>query len=184
MAKIFITRHGETDYNTQGRYCGSTDVELNNVGIEQAIKVAEILKDYSIDVIISSTMKRAVKTSSIIAEKLNKPIEVVSGLEERCVGVYEGLTKTEVQEKYPNLWNSKSLYLFDESPHGGESVKEVQDRVFNAIDNIKEKHDGKNILIVTHGFVTRTINKYFNEVSEEDFIKFSLKNCEVFEFEY
>lgn len=183
MAKILMIRHGETNYNKEGRYCGSTDIELNEIGIEQAIKVSEQLLNHSIDVIISSPLKRAVKTSNIISDKLGIPIVVVEGLEERNVGVYEGLTRKEVEERYPELWNNKSLGLFSEAPHGGESIEAVQNRVFRALDMIMENYKDKNILIVCHGFVTRVINKYFNEVPEEDFHKFVLKNCEIFEFD-
>lgn len=183
MAKILMIRHGETNYNKEGRYCGSTDIELNEIGIEQAIKVSEQLLNHSIDVIISSPLKRAVKTSNIISDKLGIPVVVVEGLEERNVGVYEGLTRKEVEERYPELWNNKSLGLFSEAPHGGESIEAVQNRVFRALDMIMEDYKDKNVLIVCHGFVTRVINKYFNEVPEEDFHKFVLKNCEIFEFD-
>lgn len=182
MSKLYVVRHGETDFNVQGRYAGSTDVELNETGVTQARITAENLKQYSIDIIITSPLKRAMKTAEIIKECIRKPIVVIDDFAERSVGVYEGLTRDEAMNKYPDLWNQNVLRQFDCTLHEGESVKQVRNRVQKALCSIKDNYKGKNIVLVTHGYVSREIYGYFNEVTEEEFHKYALKNCQVAEY--
>lgn len=88
--RLLITRHGQTDWNVAGKTQGRTDTELNETGIEQAKTVREKLMNYDIDVILSSTLKRAKKTAEIIADKRNIPIFYDEDLVERSYGEYEG----------------------------------------------------------------------------------------------
>ena len=184
MSEVLIVRHGETDYNVEKRYCGSSEVKLNNKGMEQARALSEKLREHDIDIIISSSMKRAIQTASIIADELNKSVITVNGIHERCVGVYEGLTKEEVQEKYPELWAKKCTRTYDAAPDNGETIKDVEERVFEAINKLREEYSGQKILIVTHGFISRVINKYFNKVEEDEFYNFAMENCDICKFKF
>jgi broad specificity phosphatase PhoE len=74
MGKLIVARHGETNYKVEGRYAGSTDIELNEKGYEQARILAEKLKDISIDIIISSTLKRAKESAGIISNEMKLPV--------------------------------------------------------------------------------------------------------------
>ena len=171
MGKLIIVRHGETDYNVQGRYTGQTDISLNAAGMEQARLTAEKLRDEAIDLIICSTLKRAIETANIINKKLHLPMLERNELIELCMGVYQGLTKEEIIEKYPEMWESQS-------PKGREDFSAVEDRVFKVIEDIKREYSGKNVLVVTHGYIAKVINKYFNNPSEEEFHKYFLHNCD------
>lgn len=183
MGKLYVVRHGETDFNVQGRYAGSTDVDINEMGKNQAEIMATSFKDKQIDIIITSSMKRALTTASIIKEYLVKPIVVSNKFVERNLGVYEGLTRDEVSKKFPKLWNENVLKQFDNTFHKGESVRQVRERVQNGLSYIKNDHRNQNIILVTHGYISREIFGYFYNVSEEEFNKYILNNCQVAEYD-
>ena len=176
MGKLIVVRHGETNYNAEGRYAGRIDIGLNEKGHEQAKALAKELKNTSIDIIISSTLKRATETAAIIGDELQLPVIEMSELVEKGVGVYEGLTREEAKKKYPVMWERNA-------PEGAETVEEVENRVYNALNTIRYDYlNNKNVLIVAHGYVTKVISKYFNNSSQEAFSKYVLKNCEYDEY--
>lgn len=175
MGKLIIIRHGETAYNVEGRYCGSTDIGLNERGFEQAKILAEKLKSISLDIIISSTMRRARETASVISEELKLPVIEMEEFVERSVGVYEGLTREEAKNTYPEMWERNS-------PEGAEPMEEVEIRVSKAIHKIKKEYGNKDMLIVAHGYITKIMYKYFNNASMEELAKYTLKNCECEEY--
>jgi len=183
MGVIYISRHGETEKNRQGLLLGQNDVGLNETGINQAHELGKKMKDLNIDFIISSSMTRAKQTAEIVNSYINKMIIIEPRLIERNIGAYDGLTLEEVQEKYQKGYTSEMAY--NKTPPGGESSQEVQRRVFAALDDIKKKYPNKNILIITHSFIIRMINKYFNpHISADDFFNFTLKNVEIREFRF
>lgn len=183
MGKLFVVRHGETDFNVQRRYAGSTDIEINDNGIDQAKVVAEALKAYPIDIIISSPLKRAHKTAMIIQKHINKPLVLQDEFVERFVGIYEGLTQLEASQQYPELWNQNVLREFDCTLHEGESVKQVRERVHRGLKHIGDKYGNHNVVLVTHGYVSREIYGYYNNVTEDEFNAYSLGNCQVAEYD-
>lgn len=173
MITIFIARHGETNYNKEGKYLGRTDVSLNSIGIKQARKLAAKVKKLNIDIIISSPLKRTLETTKIICP--DKNIITDKNFIERSVGIYEGLTKRKAKNKYPNLYNQNITRIYDRAPTGGETIKEVEKRAFEGLREIKKKYNNKKILIVTHAFIAKVINKYFNSsISKDDFYSYVL----------
>ncbi len=182
MNTLFIARHGETDYNKQGRYLGRTDISLGSDGIYQAKELAVEVKDFPVDVAISSPLKRTMEMARIIAS--GKDIVKDDHFIERSVGVYEGLTKWEAKNKYPNLYSRNITRIFNEAPPQGETIKQVQERVFEGINELKQKYQGKNILLITHAFIAKVINKYFHpDLSEEDFFKYVLPLAGIAKYE-
>lgn len=183
MSKLIVVRHGQTDYNVEKRYTGSTNVVLNEKGIEQAKITAHKLKDYDIDVIISSTLNRARQTAEIISKEINIQLIEMIEFREKNAGVYEGLTRDEAKSKYPDLWEKFSTPIYDEALPGGETIREVEERVFSALEQIRKNYPSdKNVLVVTHGFISRVINKFFTDVTEEEFFNYRLGNCEIAEY--
>jgi broad specificity phosphatase PhoE len=89
---LYVTRHGETNFNAQGRYAGSTDVPLNETGIKQARELAGRLSGMKFDVVVSSPMLRARQTADIVCAELGMEYIIYPQFAERNVGVYEGLT--------------------------------------------------------------------------------------------
>lgn len=184
MSKVYVIRHGKTDFNEQGRYLGRTDISLNFNGIQQAKELAGIVKKLNIYVIISSPLKRAIETAEIIKPDGLKIISEPAFIE-RSLGVYDGLTKDEIRGKYPDLYLKNVTRIFDEAPIGGETIIEVQNRVSAGLDKIEKIYKNKNVLIVTHGFVSRSINKHFNpHISKKDFFDFILQNAEIKKYEF
>lgn len=181
--KFYIIRHGQTNWNKKGKIQGKTDIELNEEGIKQAEEAKRILKDYPIDMIVSSTLKRARKTAEIINEAKNVPIIFKEALEERGFGEFEGKTQQEFQDE---IWNSEILanYNLNKQYKGVETIQDLCDRVWNLIEDLKEEYYDKNILLVTHGGVTRAINGYFNGANENGILEdLNLHNCEIRTFE-
>ena len=101
--KIYVTRHGQTDWNVQGKTQGRADIELNEVGIKQAKQTKEELKNIDIDLIICSPLKRAKKTAEIINEGRNIPIIFDDQIIERNFGEFEG-----EKIKFDEFWDYKT----------------------------------------------------------------------------
>ena len=180
MKKIFVIRHGETDSNKEGRYLGRRNESLNAIGINQAKRLAKKTSDLDIEIIYCSPLKRAIETTKFI--KTNHTCEVVidEHFIERSIGIYEGLTKEEAKNKYPDLYAQNITRIFNDAPPNGETTNEVIKRVFAGLNEIKNQNKFSNILISTHGFIAKVINKFFNpQISEQDFFDFSLTNAEI-----
>ena len=181
--KFYIIRHGQTNWNKEGRIQGKTDIELNEKGIEQAKEARKILENYPIDMIVASPLKRARKTAEIINEAKNVPIIFKEELEERGFGDFEGKIRKEIHDE---ILDSEILanYSLNKEYKGVETIQSLCNRVWKLIDELKEDYAEKNILFVTHGGVTRAINGYFNGPNEEGILKdLNLNNCEIRTFE-
>lgn len=177
---LYMVRHGETDFNKDKKYLGRTDVPLNLAGIAQAKQFAKKISGLNIEVIYCSPLKRAIETAEYIKSKQDCEIIIDDNFIERSVGVYEGLTKEEAKKKYPELYERNITRIFNEAPPNGETINEVIKRVFSGLNNIKTQNKFSNIMIVTHGFVAKVINKYFNvKISEREFFDFNLANTEI-----
>ena len=144
--------------------------------------MARQLQDYEIDAIVSSPLKRAHQTAEIVAEGVACEIDVMAQFAERSVGVYEGLTPEEAHAKYPEWWEHNSTRQIHEAPPGAESILELGCRVMDGLNQIRERYDGKTVLLVTHGYVGRMIFGILNRVSDEVFHKYRLENGEVAEY--
>ncbi len=185
---IYVTRHGQTDWNLNERIQGRTNTELNETGRLQAEETAQLIKDKKIDLIISSPLKRAKETAEIINKHVNVEIIEDERLQERCFGEGEGRTKTEVRalkDTNPELtqvWN----YNINTDIFGIETMHDFCNRVYTFLDETIQKYNDKNILIVTHGGVSVPIQCYFEKIPLEtlpDREKIhGLKNCEVAEY--
>ena len=88
MLRLLVVRHGQTDSNAERRYQGATDVALNATGVRQAEALAQRLRAYEIDVIVSSPLERALQTARIIARTLPGDVQVMRQFAERSMGVY------------------------------------------------------------------------------------------------
>jgi len=177
--KIFAVRHGQTDLNAENRVQGGrSDLPLNSKGREQAHMLADELSSCGIDVIVTSTRKRAEETAQIINERLNVEIIKEPRLIERDFGDFEGGPVSEVDILSLRRWR-------DNAPTpNGETIRETAYRVFAALDEIIKRFDGQNVLIVAHGHVVRSILWYFNGLpkdGEDDGAE--IGNCAVYEFD-
>lgn len=174
---IFFVRHGETDWNVLGQIQGTSDIELNENGVAQAERVAKELTNTNIDLIICSPLKRARKTAEIINKYKNCEIICDERFTERSFGEFEGKTKNEFPVS--DVWNYEKNYKYERV----ERMKDFFDRVYKALDDVKLKYGKKNILIVSHGGVSRPVYCYFNGIPE-DMNLIKIKNCEVIKYEF
>ena len=169
---IYIVRHGQTDYNLEGRYAGRIDVELNEKGIEQANIIKEELKNIHFDIVFSSPLKRALTTASIITDN---EIIVDNRIIERSNGKLEGKLKTEINDDID--FNDPNL-----TKYNIENITDFRNRIYNFFDEIT-KYKDKNILVVTHAGVGIYARCYFEgEPDNNDYSKYKIKNCEVIKY--
>lgn len=182
MGILYIARHGETEYNRLGLFMGQKDIELNEKGIAQAHKLGEKAEGLVIDFILSSSLIRAIQTAKIVKSHIKKEIKIDSRLIERNVGVLEGLTMEELKE-FQKEYNNNMEKVYNEVIPKGETSAEVQKRVFEAINDLKKNYSNGAVLVITHSFIIKMINKYFNQnISADDFFKFSVGNTEINKF--
>jgi probable phosphoglycerate mutase len=144
---FYFLRHGQTDWNAQGRFQGHTDVALNELGLSQAHLAAQALADCPIDIIVASPLIRALKTAAIIAERLNRPLFVDSALRERHFGAFEGLVINEVKRK---LGMEPHERMTQHLPADAEQWHETVLRAPRAMGAWLERHPDDTLLFVTH----------------------------------
>ncbi len=146
VTTICIIRHGETDWNSSGRLQGSEDIELNNLGREQAIQIAGYFQDEPWDVVVSSPLKRAFETAKIIATSLAIPtVHVVDELKERSYGSGSGLLPEERRRRFP--------YGIPDQ----EEFEHLRQRAMAGLSKIANEFKGKRIIVVAHGGLTNSI---------------------------
>lgn len=169
MTRLYITRHGQTEWNVEGRFQGRADSKLTPLGESQALWLGERLKDERIDVIISSSSGRTITTSEKIRGERGIRIIPNDNLREIYLGRWEGMLNTEVEklwsEELKNFWNFPHLY----KPIGGELFSQVIDRVGQEIERIIAMNKNKNILIVTHAVALKGIIAYIENKDLKDF---------------
>lgn len=177
--KIYVVRHGQTDYNVQGLFQGSKDIPLNSIGIKQAKETAQKFQDIPVDVILVSPLIRAKETAKYVANVTGvKPI-IEQGLVERSFGDMEGKHNTEECNIRMLLDYEKNYNIFNVEP-----VQTLFKRVSDCLDKIIYRYMGKNIVLVTHGGVAQAIDCYFNGFpANNDLQSIALKNCEIREYE-
>jgi uncharacterized phosphatase len=145
--EICLVRHGETEWNRNGRYQGTSDIPLNDLGIEQARLAAIRLAGERWDAVISSPLSRAKATAQAIADAIGiEPIEMLTDLQERAYGDAEGLTIAEREERWPE----------GEWPNL-ESVEATWARGANVLKHVVANHPGKRVIVVSHGGLINAI---------------------------
>ena len=141
MTELLLVRHGETDWNAEGKLQGHTDRPLNDYGRRQAQALADRLAGKSIDAVYASDLSRARETAEILGAKLGLPVVVDPDLREKNWGNWEGLTSDE------------RLHVEFE----GETSEAHRDRTLSAVQRIVERHPEGRIVVVTHGGSLRRI---------------------------
>lgn len=168
MTVLYLTRHGETEWNIAGRIQGHKDSALTSLGERQAKWLGKKMNEVEIDIIISSSSGRAIQTAEIIRGDRNIKIIPNDKLREINIGVWEGKYHTEIAINYPeehrNFWNHPHLY----KPLGGETFLQLLTRISLEIEEIISKYEGKNILIVTHAVVLKGLMTYFENKELKD----------------
>lgn len=158
MLSITLVRHGETKWNAEQRCQGVVDIPLNATGQAQAEATAEALRGQPADAIYASDLSRAMDTAQAIAAHHGVPVQSRSALREMHQGALEGLTFVDMRRQYPELierWITDPEHLV--MPGGGESLQQVQDRAWPALQEIVGAHEDGCIVVVTHTIVMRCL---------------------------
>ncbi len=176
-ATLYLVRHGETAHNAAARLQGHLDVPLAARGQAQAAAAGKILRGRDIVAVCSSDLSRAQETATIIAAELGLQVELDGRLREVSVGEWQGLTSPEIRAEYPEV--SAQMMADPETTRypGGESYREMADRVMLALTQIADTHAGQAVVVVTHGGPLRAImaRQLGYDWSQRD--QFVFENC-------
>lgn len=150
---ILLVRHGETDWNREGRLQGWGPTPLNERGHEQARRLGTVLaEEYDIDRIISSDSCRTRETTANIRNStVTAEPTFDAAWRERGLGVYQGFTRAELNERFPAVAVGSGAVALEEKPEGGESFGEIYSRIQTAWETLCTDADGETVLVVTHG---------------------------------
>lgn len=154
VTRILLVRHGQSEWNAIGRWQGWADPELSALGREQSrLATAGVGR---VDAVVSSDLRRAFDTATIMAEGLGVgPVAVEPLLRERDVGEWTGLTRSEIEQRWPGALAGPMP-----DPPGGEGWAEVRERMRSAVDGLAATHTEEVVLAVTHGGVIRGLERH------------------------
>ncbi|WP_255266989.1 histidine phosphatase family protein [Bacillus cereus] len=155
--RIYLTRHGQTEWNIENRMQGWKDSALTPEGINNAISLGNSLKNIEFNAIYTSTSSRAVNTAKLLSSQSNTSLILNPNLREINMGAWEGKTHEEIKKAYPaqykNFWENPIYY----EPDGGETLEQFVDRVVSVFNTIISTHQEGNILIVTHAIFLKAL---------------------------
>ncbi len=154
VTTMLMIRHGQSEWNAQGRWQGQMDPPLSDLGREQARVAAQSVGD--VDAIVASPLLRAFETASIIGDHLGiGPIEPYDGLMERALGEWQGLTRAQIDEGWPGWVEDE-----ERRPKGWEYDDEVLSRTLKALTEVAGKYPGGHVVVAAHGGVIVTMEKH------------------------
>ncbi len=172
MLRIYFVRHGETIWNTLKIFQGRQDSPLTEVGINQAEKLSEYIKDIHFDKIYSSPQSRAKKTAEILLGDRKLNIIEIPELQEINMGNVEGIPRENFEKNFPeeyhNFWNNAIAY--NPIAFNGESYQEVLDRVKVGLEKLIQENKNGTVLVVSHGVTLKAI---FNIIKKHGIKEFS-----------
>ena len=157
MKKLYLVRHGQTSWNLEGRTQGNKNSSLTSLGVQQAKKLGRYFEDIELDESFCSPLERAHLTAQIIANTKGLSCKLDNRLVEMNFGEWEGLTRPEIKEKYPDVFKT-----WMEEPHlanipKGETTEIAQNRIIEFVDDKIMKSEKSTILVVSHGTIIRLL---------------------------
>jgi broad specificity phosphatase PhoE len=181
--RIFLIRHGETEFNRLGVFRGRYEVDLNDAGRRQAGEIAQALQSENIDFLIASPLGRATETAAIIAGELEIQYRVDGAFNNINLGLWQGVPKDRVMRDYPDLWRSWITEPEEMRVPDGETVEEVRARAFRRLKEVVSEAGG-NFGVVTHRSVLKSLAASILNVPVPWFWKFYMDNAAYSVFEY
>ena len=177
MGHFYFIRHGQTVWNVENKICGATDSLLTEYGREQAKETGQkiLAEGIKADEILCSPLSRAADTARLISEMTGIPYRVEPRLIEQNFGKWESTPRDGKDFK-------KAKEFFACSHEGGESTLRLAQRIYNLLDDIKK--EDKVYLLVAHNGISRAIESYVRDMSNEEFAGFGIKNCELRKYEF
>lgn len=157
MTEFWLIRHGQTDWNIQGRYQGQSDIPLNETGFAQARQLAQSLDGAVFDAIFSSDLSRARQTAEQISIIKGIPIQVDHRLREICQGEWEGQTIEAIKKRFAKQIDENQRDPLHAHAPGGETTLNVAQRLADFANTISERYPHQRLLVVSHGFALATL---------------------------
>jgi broad specificity phosphatase PhoE len=184
LTALILIRHGETEWNNIGRYQGQADPPLNPRGRQQAAGLAEKLAGAQPDMLYTSPLRRALETAEIVAERLHIPVYQEARLKEIHQGDWQTRLRSEIEALYPELFQRWESEPWEVTPPGGEHLRQVQVRVYAAVDEILACHPGKRIGLVAHRIPIALLKMRYQNLDPDMVRSLHLPNTyfEVFDF--
>lgn len=172
---VFLVRHGESEWNLEGRLQGQTsNIPLTELGRSQALRAATQLANCNAQIVVSSDLLRAAETARIIAQNLSIPLRLENDLREQSLGIFEGRLVVEAhRETNDTDWLNPRW-----RPAGGESLEDVYTRLERLFRKLEEEYLGGQIIVVTHGDTARTALALLRGESLDGLAPAILKNGE------
>jgi len=157
LSRLLLVRHGVTEHNSNRRFAGYSDVELNAAGYKQVEMLRERLANEKIAAVYCSDLKRAIVTAEVVSSGHEVDIVTCPELREINYGDIEGLTFEEIGRHYPELAESITNFSLKLSFPGGESFKEFIERSIKFLERLKKHAEEQTILVVSHGGVLKVL---------------------------
>jgi probable phosphoglycerate mutase len=176
---LLLIRHGETQWNQEGRVQGWCDSPLTDAGIAQARLLAARLAEERVDRLVASDLGRARETAAPIAERLGLRVELDPGLRERAYGILEGCTWAEAERGHPDAYARIAARDPAYAVPGGESAAQFHGRVIDAVERIASAHAGGRIAIVAHGGVLGVVFRHASGLPLDAPRTYTLANASV-----
>jgi broad specificity phosphatase PhoE len=155
--RVYLVRHGETDWNIERRCQGFSDIPLNETGRRQAKAIAQYLSAAPIEAVYSSTLGRAYETASAVARHHSLEVRTSDAFRELNQGEFEGLRLGEMTQRYGDFLKRWLEDPADLKLPGGESLREVQDRAWAALEGVVETHPKGTVAIVGHNLCNAAV---------------------------
>lgn len=175
--EILFVRHGETEWNNNGKIQGGTDIPLNDKGLGQAASTRALFNGNKPDLIVCSPLLRALQTAKIIAEGRNIPIYTDERLRERNYGSFEGRHFSEVD--FSGIW-----FPGGAEPTGIEPLSAFCERIAAAFRDLAKNYAGKTVLVVSHGGVSIAASILINKTPQNKNSKeLYIDNCTVMRYD-
>lgn len=189
MAKLFLMRHGKSVWNELGLWTGWRDVELNEIGIAEAQRAGEVLRDHEIHRAYVSDLTRAKQTLLEIQKVLELEHLIVqsnAALNERNYGIYTGKNKWEIKNEIGEDKFQALRRGWDVSIPEGETLKDVFMRVIPYYEDqiIANLRDSKNVLVVAHGNTLRALIKHIEKLDDEAVADIEVGTGEIHSYEF
>ena len=177
VLRIYLARHGQTDWNADHRLQGATDTVLNGAGREQAAKLAERLRGLKMDAVYSSTLRRSLETANTVRGSV--PLEALAGLNERRLGMFEG-RRVDATDPVAAREYARRSQEPDDTLDGGESLTQFFDRVRSTVMAIRSQRPSGTILIVGHGGTNQMIVRALLGLSAQQAQSFEQANDDLY----
>ncbi|MCL2850902.1 MAG: histidine phosphatase family protein [Firmicutes bacterium] len=181
---IYYVRHGETVYNKEGKWSGLIDTGLTTLGVKQALELGQKMRDVKIDLVFVSPQIRARQTAEIAlssrAHENRPPVITDSRIVEWYSGEYEGFAWHPEFDR--DFYGKRELYNYKTV----ETFGSVEARIKNFFDELRAKHNGKNILVIAHGGIAKVVHAYFHGKQKSGLYCDApdMKNCDLIEFAF